>query len=39
VKHNKALLTANQEQIRLYHEIGREILDRQDRQDWSAKIH
>jgi len=38
VKHNKALLAANQEQIRLYHEIGRAILDRQDRQGWGAKV-
>ncbi|MBU1397976.1 MAG: winged helix-turn-helix transcriptional regulator [Proteobacteria bacterium] len=24
--------------MRLYHEIGREILDRQDRQGWGAKV-
>jgi len=32
------LLAANQTQIRLYHEIGREILDRQERQGWGAKV-
>ena len=34
----RALLAANEEQIRLYHEIGREILDRQTRQGWGAKV-
>jgi hypothetical protein len=34
----QALLTANAEQIRLYHDIGREILDRQSRQGWGAKV-
>src|SRR3990170_7668544 len=34
----KALLAANAEQIKLYHEIGREILDRQNRQGWGAKV-
>lgn len=34
----KALLAANAEQIRLYHDIGREILDRQSRQQWGAKV-
>jgi predicted nuclease of restriction endonuclease-like (RecB) superfamily len=34
----RAALSANQEQIRLYHDIGREILDRQDRQGWGAKV-
>jgi predicted nuclease of restriction endonuclease-like (RecB) superfamily len=34
----RALLAANGEQIRLYHEIGREILDRQSRQGWGAKV-
>lgn len=34
----KALLSANAEQIKLYHEIGREILDRQNRQGWGAKV-
>ena len=33
-----ALLAANGEQIRLYHDIGREILDRQSRQGWGAKV-
>lgn len=34
----KALLSANAEQIKLYHEIGRDILDRQSRQGWGAKV-
>ena len=34
----QALLAANAEQIRLYHDIGREILDRQSRQGWGAKV-
>jgi predicted nuclease of restriction endonuclease-like (RecB) superfamily len=34
----RALLSVNQEQIRLYHEIGQEILDRQRRQGWGAKV-
>lgn len=34
----RSLLSANSEQIRLYHEIGREILDRQSRQSWGAKV-
>ena len=34
----QALLAANDEQIRLYHDIGREILDRQSRQGWGAKV-
>jgi predicted nuclease of restriction endonuclease-like (RecB) superfamily len=34
----RALLAVNSEQIRLYHEIGREILERQDRQGWGAKV-
>jgi hypothetical protein len=34
----RALLAANAEQIRLYHDIGREILDRQSRQGWGAKV-
>ena len=34
----KALLAANAEQIKLYHEIGRDILDRQNRQGWGAKV-
>ena len=34
----RALFAANQEQIRLYHDIGREILDRQERQGWGAKV-
>jgi hypothetical protein len=34
----RALLAANAEQIRLYHDIGREILERQDRQGWGAKV-
>lgn len=34
----RTLLAANAEQIRLYHEIGREILERQERQGWGAKV-
>ncbi len=34
----RALLAANEEQIRLYHEIGREILDRQEQRGWGAKV-
>ena len=34
----RALLSVNQEQIRLYHEIGQEILDRQRRQGWGARV-
>lgn len=34
----RALLAANDEQIRLYHDIGREILDRQSKQGWGAKV-
>jgi predicted nuclease of restriction endonuclease-like (RecB) superfamily len=34
----RALLAANDEQIRLYHDIGREILERQSRQGWGAKV-
>lgn len=34
----KALLSANAEQIKLYHEIDCEILDRQNRQGWGAKV-
>ena len=34
----RALLSVNGEHIRLYHEIGREILERQSRQGWGAKV-
>ena len=34
----RALLSANAEQIRLYHDLGRDILDRQSRQGWGAKV-
>jgi hypothetical protein len=34
----QALLAANSEQIRLYHHIGCEILDRQSRQGWGTKV-
>lgn len=34
----KALLAANAEQIQLYHELGREILERQGRQGWGGKV-
>ncbi len=31
-------LAANEEQIRLYHDMGREILERQNSQGWGAKV-
>ena len=34
----RALLSANAEQIRLYHDIGRDILKRQSRQGWGARV-
>ena len=34
----RALLAANGEQIRLYHHIGLDIVDRQSRQGWGAKV-
>ena len=34
----RALLAANEEQIKLYHDIGREILERQSRKGWGAKV-
>lgn len=34
----RALLSANTEQIRLYHDIGREILERQSREKWGTKV-
>lgn len=34
----RAVLAANEEQIRLYHDIGRDILDRQRRQGWGARV-
>ena len=34
----RAVLVANKEQIRRYHDIGRDILDRQSRQGWGAKV-
>jgi len=34
----RAVLIANEEQIRLYHYIGRDILLRQNRQGWGAKV-
>jgi predicted nuclease of restriction endonuclease-like (RecB) superfamily len=34
----RAALGANAEQIRLYHEIGRDILERQSGQGWGAKV-
>lgn len=34
----RALIAANEEQIRLYHEIGAEILQRQSSQGWGTKI-
>ncbi|MBU0699876.1 DUF1016 family protein [bacterium] len=34
----RIVLSANEEQIRLYHDIGRDILDRQNRQGWGARV-
>lgn len=34
----RAALAVNAEQIALYHELGREILDRQERLGWGAKV-
>ena len=34
----RALLAANEEQIRLYHELGRDILERQNREGWGARV-
>jgi len=34
----RATLAINQELVRLYHEIGTEILERQTRQGWGAKV-
>ena len=34
----RALIAANEWQIRLYHDIGRDILERQNRQGWGAKV-
>ena len=34
----RAVLAANAEQIALYHELGREILARQGREGWGAKV-
>jgi len=35
---SRAVLAANAEQIRLYHDLGREILSRQATQGWGAKV-
>lgn len=34
----RALMAANAEQIALYHELGREILTRQEREGWGSKV-
>ena len=34
----RALLAANEEQICLYHDLGRDILERQNREGWGAKV-
>ena len=34
----RATLAVNQELVRLYHHIGSEILERQTRQGWGAKV-
>jgi hypothetical protein len=33
-----ALLSANHEKIRLYHDIGREIVERQNNNGWGSKV-
>jgi predicted nuclease of restriction endonuclease-like (RecB) superfamily len=33
-----ALLSANKDQIKLYHDLGREILERQNNSGWGAKV-
>ncbi len=35
---SRAALAVNREQIRLYHSIGLDILERQDREDWGSKV-
>lgn len=35
---SRAVLAMNEEQIRLYHSIGSDILERQDSQGWGAKV-
>jgi predicted nuclease of restriction endonuclease-like (RecB) superfamily len=35
---SQATLVVNQELVHLYHQLGREILDRQRRQGWGAKV-
>ncbi len=34
----RAVLAANEELVRLYHQIGTEILERQKRQGWGARV-
>src|SRR3989338_6083450 len=34
----KAILAANHEQIQLYHDMGRDILERQSQQGWGDKV-
>lgn len=34
----RAIFAINQEQIKLYHQIGKEILDRQIKQKWGSKV-
>lgn len=34
----RALLSANREQIQLYHNLGKDILERQAREGWGAKV-
>lgn len=36
--HARAVLAANEEQVRLYLDIGKDILARQDQQSWGAKV-
>ena len=35
---SRAVLAMNQEQIRLYHSIGQDILERQAQQGWGSKV-
>ena len=35
---SRSVLAANAEQIALYHDIGRELLDRQQRHAWGTKV-
>ncbi len=34
----RSILAASEDQIRLYHDIGREILERRNQEGWGAKV-